>query len=112
MGAVFKDPGAYATDAVDGLLATTAVTTLAGNVVTKVTTSAVSAYATPFVITYNATDSCCLVATPVIRTVYIVSPCVAPEYLCPGTSKSSPISWFSACLSAIFDAFALLTAGD
>ena len=89
-GAAFKDPGAYATDAVDGLLATTAVTTLAGNVVTKLTTSAVSAYGTPFVITYNVTDSCCLVATPVVRTVYITSPCLGAEYLCPGTSKPPP----------------------
>jgi len=40
LGATFKDPGAYASDAVDGLLTTTAAITLAGNVATKVYTTA------------------------------------------------------------------------
>ena len=93
-GAAFKDSGAYATDAGDGLLTPTAVTTLAGSIVTKVTTSAVSAYGVPFVITYNVIDSCCLVATPVVRTVYITNPCLGTEYLCPGTCESC-------CLGAI-----------
>lgn len=87
LGATFKDPGAYATDAVDGLLTTTAVVTLAGSVVSKVYTTALSAYGVPYVITYNVTDSCCNVATTVARTVYIITPCVAPETLCTGTSK-------------------------
>lgn len=100
LGATFKDPGAYATDAVDGLLTTTAVITLAGNVATKVYTTALSAYGAPYVITYNVTDSCCNVATLVLRTVYVVTPCVAPETLCTGTSESaSPSPLLAHCLS-------------
>ena len=100
LGATFKDPGAYATDAVDGLLTTTAVITLAGNVATKVYTTALSAYGVPYVITYNVTDSCCNVATPVLRTVYVVTPCVAPETLCTGTSESAlPSPLLAHCLS-------------
>lgn len=100
LGATFKDPGAYASDAVDGLLTTTAAITLAGNVATKVYTTALSAYGVPYVITYNVTDSCCNVATPVLRTVYVISPCIAPETLCPGTSESaSPSPLLAHCLS-------------
>ena len=99
LGAAFKDPGAYATDKLDGLVTTTALVTLAGNVVTKVYTSAVSATGVPYVITYSATDRCCNVATPVLRTVYILSPCVPPEYLCPATGQPLPTGTSNIILS-------------
>ncbi|CAF9926496.1 MAG: hypothetical protein HETSPECPRED_006348 [Heterodermia speciosa] len=85
VGATYTDAGAYATDVVDGLLSTTSTITVSGNVVNKVSTSTISAAGVPYLITYNVTDSCCNVATPLSRAVYVVSPCIPPQYLCPGT---------------------------
>ena len=36
----------------------------------------------PTFITYTAQDKCCNSATPVTRTVAVISPCISPEVLC------------------------------
>ena len=77
-----QDPGGVASDAQDGLDTLVAAITYNGNPAAAVNTGLVTPAGTPYIITYAAQDKCCNSATPVTRTVAVISPCISPEVLC------------------------------
>ena len=77
-----QDPGGLASDAQDGIVPLVAAISYNGNPAAAVNTGQVTAAGMSYIITYSAQDKCCNAATPVTRTVAIISPCTAPEVLC------------------------------